>query len=423
MRPGLRIRSIEADGKTRHVFTYKRTVEGQVVEIETEHQRHRLRAAVDAAPRDPAEGRATRGTTATSTGTSTSSRRDDGSTYFAMAEVEMPENDTRRRRCRRRLAAHFLLLRAAQRSALHLQAARRPGSCRAAAGRHPHEGTKSHEDRRASTAIRSRCRSPSAAATTGDGRRTWTTNNILLVRVETDTGLVGWGEAFCYGCTDAVKAALHNMIAPLAIGQDARDIAGLSYDLQQKLHLFGRYGITIFALSGLDIALWDIAGKAANLPLHRLLGGARPRRPAGLCQPAEVSRSRDASRRGPAQAVARRLPPHQAARDRGGRSARGARGGGRRRRDHGRHQLPVDARAGAPHDPEAAALRSASGWRSRSSRPRISRRSPSCAPAPASPWRRARTTARPSSSATCSRPAPSTTPSPASPRWAASRNS
>ncbi|CAN5842246.1 mandelate racemase/muconate lactonizing enzyme family protein [soil metagenome] len=108
----------------------------------------------------------------------------------------------------------------------------------------------------------------------GEGLRTWTTNNILLVRVETDTGIVGWGEAFCYACTDAVRAALHNMIAPLAIGQDARDIAKLSYGLQQKLHLFGRYGITIFALSGLDIALWDIAGKAANLPLHRLLGGA-----------------------------------------------------------------------------------------------------------------------------------------------------
>lgn len=110
---------------------------------------------------------------------------------------------------------------------------------------------------------------------TGYGGRNWTTNNILLVRVETDTGIVGWGEAFCYGCGDAVNAALHNMVAPIAIGQDARDIAGLSYDLQQKLHLFGRYGLTIFALSGLDIALWDVAGKAANLPLYRLLGGAR----------------------------------------------------------------------------------------------------------------------------------------------------
>lgn len=109
---------------------------------------------------------------------------------------------------------------------------------------------------------------------TGYGGRNWTTNDILLVRVETDAGLVGWGEAFCYGCMDAVRAALHGMIAPIAIGRDAGDIARLSRDLQQMLHLFGRYGITIFALSGLDIALWDIAGKAASLPLHRLLGGA-----------------------------------------------------------------------------------------------------------------------------------------------------
>ncbi|MGD9886232.1 MAG: mandelate racemase/muconate lactonizing enzyme family protein, partial [Reyranella sp.] len=116
---------------------------------------------------------------------------------------------------------------------------------------------------------------------TGFGGRTWTTNNILLVRVETDNGLVGWGEAFCYGCTDAVRAALNNMIAPIVIGEDASNIARLSYDLQQKLHLFGRYGMTIFALSGLDIALWDIAGKAAGLPLVQLLGGSgRARLPA-----------------------------------------------------------------------------------------------------------------------------------------------
>ena len=78
------------------------------------------------------------------------------------------------------------------------------------------------------------------------------------------------------------------MIAPIAIGRDARDIARLSHELQQALHLFGRYGITIFALSGLDIALWDIAGKAAGLPLHRLLGGAGQAHAAGLCQPAAV---------------------------------------------------------------------------------------------------------------------------------------
>jgi L-alanine-DL-glutamate epimerase-like enolase superfamily enzyme len=111
-------------------------------------------------------------------------------------------------------------------------------------------------------------------ASSGPAARTGATNNILLVKVETDAGITGWGDAFCYNCIDAVRGALHSTVAPVAIGRDARDIAKLSRDLQQELHLFGRYGITIFALSGLDIALWDIAGKAANLPLHRLLGGA-----------------------------------------------------------------------------------------------------------------------------------------------------
>jgi L-alanine-DL-glutamate epimerase-like enolase superfamily enzyme len=109
---------------------------------------------------------------------------------------------------------------------------------------------------------------------TGWGGKPWTTNDILLVRVETDQGLVGWGEAFCYACLEATRAAVDHMIAPMVIGRDAGDIAGINRLLQQGLHLQGRYGITIFAISGLDIALWDIAGKAAGLPVHRLLGGS-----------------------------------------------------------------------------------------------------------------------------------------------------
>jgi L-alanine-DL-glutamate epimerase-like enolase superfamily enzyme len=68
------------------------------------------------------------------------------------------------------------------------------------------------------------------------------------------------------------------MIAPIALGQDAADIAGLHATIQKRLHIFGRFGITAFALSGLDIALWDLAGKAAGKPLHALLGGARRER-------------------------------------------------------------------------------------------------------------------------------------------------
>lgn len=107
---------------------------------------------------------------------------------------------------------------------------------------------------------------------TGFGGSSWPTLSVLLVKVDTDDGYTGWGEAFSYGCIAAVKAVVEETIAPLALGRDAADIAGISRDLQQGLHLFGRYGITMFGISAVDIALWDIAGKRAGLPLSGLLG-------------------------------------------------------------------------------------------------------------------------------------------------------
>ena len=111
----------------------------------------------------------------------------------------------------------------------------------------------------------------------GWGGGAWTEMRTLLVRVDTESGLTGWGEAFGYNAIPATKAALETMVAPLAVGRDAGEIAPLAKDLQLGLHIFGRYGVTMFALSGLDIALWDLAGKAAGLPLHRLAGGAARR--------------------------------------------------------------------------------------------------------------------------------------------------
>lgn len=95
----------------------------------------------------------------------------------------------------------------------------------------------------------------------------------LLVKVTTDRGVVGWGEAFGFRAVASAKLAVDQLIAPLCIGKDATRIEPLMLDVQKKLHVFGRAGALAFAISAVDIALWDIAGKAADAPLCQLLGG------------------------------------------------------------------------------------------------------------------------------------------------------
>ncbi len=104
----------------------------------------------------------------------------------------------------------------------------------------------------------------------------WNKLDMVLVRLETDTGLVGWGEAFSYFCAGAVKAMLDETILPLVIGQDVKDPSAFSVSLQQRLCLFGRYGITLFGLSGVDIALWDLVAKERGQSLSAVL--ATPQR-------------------------------------------------------------------------------------------------------------------------------------------------
>jgi L-alanine-DL-glutamate epimerase-like enolase superfamily enzyme len=97
----------------------------------------------------------------------------------------------------------------------------------------------------------------------------------LLVKVTSDAGLVGWGESFGFTAIPAVKAALDSMIVPACIGMEDCRIEAISEDLQRRFHIFGRSGAVMFGLSALDIALWDIAGKSAGMPVHAMLGGAR----------------------------------------------------------------------------------------------------------------------------------------------------
>ncbi|WP_085677687.1 MULTISPECIES: mandelate racemase/muconate lactonizing enzyme family protein [unclassified Pseudomonas] len=103
---------------------------------------------------------------------------------------------------------------------------------------------------------------------------TWHTLENVLIRLEDEQGNVGWGEAFGYFVADATKALIDRLVAPLLLGRQVDDIPAFNRELQLRLHLFGRYGVTMFAISGVDIALWDLAARREGVPLHRLLGQA-----------------------------------------------------------------------------------------------------------------------------------------------------
>ncbi|MGP3968222.1 galactonate dehydratase [Streptomyces sp. 6N223] len=93
----------------------------------------------------------------------------------------------------------------------------------------------------------------------------------LLVRVDTDAGIVGWGEATLEGHTDVVAAAVHALGERL-VGSDPRRIE----DSWQRSTRGGFYrGGPVFgsAVAGIDMALWDILGRSLDVPVHQLLGG------------------------------------------------------------------------------------------------------------------------------------------------------
>jgi len=102
--------------------------------------------------------------------------------------------------------------------------------------------------------------------------------DAVLVKVETDEGLTGWGEAHHGRCPGAVAKLIDTTIRDLAVGMDALDTVAVWQRVHKmQLASHGMGAAAAMALSGLDMALWDIRGKAAGWPLFRLLGGsARP---------------------------------------------------------------------------------------------------------------------------------------------------
>lgn len=101
--------------------------------------------------------------------------------------------------------------------------------------------------------------------------RAWyDTRTAMVVEIETDDGLIGWGE--CYGPAQ-ITAAVVASAAPLLIGEDPLRTDFLWRTIYSSFRDHGQKGVVIEGLSGIDIALWDIKGKHFGVPVHRLLGG------------------------------------------------------------------------------------------------------------------------------------------------------
>ncbi len=100
----------------------------------------------------------------------------------------------------------------------------------------------------------------------------WISLDFTLVKIETDTGLIGWGEGFGYFCNEAVAAIIKRSIAPIILGSELGNPAEMGDEIQRKMVLQGRYGISTFAQYCVDIALWDLAAKAEQVSVAELLG-------------------------------------------------------------------------------------------------------------------------------------------------------
>ena len=99
--------------------------------------------------------------------------------------------------------------------------------------------------------------------------------DAVLVKIETDEGITGWGEAHHGRCPGAIAKLIDTTISELVTGMDAMDVVSVwqrVYQMQLASHGMG-YAATM-ALSGVDLALWDIRSKAASWPLYKMLGGS-----------------------------------------------------------------------------------------------------------------------------------------------------
>ena len=199
---------------------------------------------------------------------------------------------------------------------------------------------------------------------------TLTAVNFVFVRIETRDGLVGWGEAACLGgptwseeSAESISATLERYVLPWLVGRDATQIEAL------RLEMGKRVQGNPFARAAVEMALWDLNGRALGVPVHRLLGG-RVRDRVPLSWSLAVVESRRRARRGAREGG--QGAPHLQDQDGGASGGRGRRAragdprGRRARRPAARRRQsglgPADRAAGHPgHGALRSGLRRAAG--------------------------------------------------------------
>lgn len=98
----------------------------------------------------------------------------------------------------------------------------------------------------------------------------------LIVEVVTDEGISGWGESFCHGAQSPLLAqkVIDVTLKPMLIGKNPFDVAVLWDEMYTATQPYGRKGVVVAAISGVDIAMWDCIGRALDRPVYELMGGA-----------------------------------------------------------------------------------------------------------------------------------------------------
>lgn len=123
-----------------------------------------------------------------------------------------------------------------------------------------------------------------------------TVDRTVVVRIETASGAVGWGETYGIVAPGAAMAIIDDLLGPFVLDRDPRDVSVIHDDLYDLMRVRGYTGgFYLDALAAIDIALWDLCGKLSSLPLVKLLGGQRHERlPAyisGLPKPTRAERA------------------------------------------------------------------------------------------------------------------------------------